>query len=129
MVPTWIRLGVWLLVAINVGFGLYAIAAPHGVAEMVGVTIVETRGAGELRAVYGGLVGALGVMLALAWRRADGSWFTALAIGFAGLALGRLVSLAVDGYATYTLLAAVFEALAALFLARAGRAVTAQRAG
>lgn len=120
MAMPWIRIGTWLLVVVNVGFGVFAVAAPGRVAGMVGWTIDAPHGAGELRAVYGGLVGALGVMLGLAWSRRDGSWYSALAIGFAGLTLGRLVSLAVDTVATYTLVAAVFEGLTALFLWRAG---------
>lgn len=128
MTTRWIGLGTQALVAINVLFGLYALAMPAGVAEMAGWAILEPRGAGELRAVYGGLVGALGVMLAIAWRRRDGSWYEALALGFAGLTLGRLVSLVADGFSTYTVIAAVFEALTAVFLAKSSAALGAARA-
>jgi hypothetical protein len=59
-----------------------------------------------------------------ALRRPEGpAWLRALACGFAGLVVGRGVSLLADGVAAYTVIALLLEAATATVLAVAARAL------
>lgn len=102
----------------HMGFGVWALAAPDRVAAMVEMSLRTAGATGEVRAVYGGLMLALGLALArgaMGGARA-GSWLSVVALGYGGLVLGRAVSLATDGASGYTLLAMAFEALVGAFV-------------
>lgn len=106
-------------------YGLYCFAVPASLAEAAGVAFQSPTGSAELRAMYGGLQAAVGVLAALgalrpAWR------LPALgALGFltAGLFAARLAGLVLDGgFSSYTGMALAFESVSAaaafLLLAR-----------
>ncbi len=97
---------VWL------GYGLYCFLSPEALAASAGVAFTSATGATELRAMYGGLQMALGV-LALLGLRGDASARTALVglgLATAGLGSARLVGATLDGgWSAYTLFALVFE--------------------
>src|SRR5512134_944627 len=107
-------------------YGIYCFAAPASLAEAAGVAFQSPTGSTELRAMYGGLQAAIGLLAALGalqpgWRR------PALgALGFltAGLGAARLAGLALDGgFSSYTGTALAFESVSAaaafVLLARA----------
>ncbi|MGE3965517.1 MAG: DUF4345 family protein [Planctomycetota bacterium] len=101
----------------NLLFGVYCIVRPTTLAELAGVTSPTASVLGELRAVYGGLVGALGLaLLAILFRKLDRPEQVLLGVLFAGLSLGRLVSIVVDGPSGFTLSALGFEGGAAAVL-------------
>ena len=118
-----IRVLLGLIAAVNLAWGAISILDPLWAARMVGLEVPDAPAAlGELRAVYGGLVGSLGVVLALAvLRRPLRAWYGALAILFAGLVLGRVVSLFADGFDAFTVLALGVEGITALLLLAACR--------
>lgn len=80
--------------AINVGLGLNGLLRPAATAEFTSMSPVGKIGVSEIRATYGGLFLALG-----AFALASGSpvAFRTLGWGWAGAALGRVFSIAVDG--------------------------------
>jgi hypothetical protein len=115
-----IRALLLILAAINVLFGIIALAQPRRVASWIGFELMGTGALGEFRSVYGGLVAVVGILIAVAVLMTDGGpLIGSLALVFAGLVVGRAVSLAVDGFATYTVAAGIFEAvgMALLFTA------------
>ena len=115
-----IRMLLLVLAAINVLFGAIALAQPRRVASWIGFELIGSGGLGEFRAVYGGLVVVVGILIAVAvWMTNGGPLFGSLALVFAGLVVGRAVSLAVDGFSAYTLSAAIFEAFGAALLSTA----------
>jgi len=123
-VPVTWKAVVAVLGAANVAFGLVALAAPDRIAGFVGLGLASPSAHGEVRAVFGGLVVALGLLMIAAPLRPEGpAWLRALACGFAGLVLGRGVSLATDGIAAYTLVALLIEAATAAVLALAARSL------
>ncbi|MEM7245900.1 MAG: DUF4345 family protein [Acidobacteriota bacterium] len=112
----WWKVLVVLLSVINVGFGLLGLVSPKRVGELVDLSPLNPSAHGELRAVFGGLLVALGVITVRALQQGDAGVLQAVGWGFLGLAVGRLISLALDGVTTYTGLALVFEAAAGLLL-------------
>lgn len=136
------RVLIFAIALINFFFGGFALVATDKVAELVSLVPGAPHAHGEMRAVFGGLVAALGAMLAIG--AADPryrSWLGAAGMIFGGLALGRLVSLFADGVETYTLVTLAFEGGSAAlcwFVARercevpapsTGRAATSPAAG
>jgi hypothetical protein len=106
-----------VLAAVHFGYGLFALVAPDRAARWVGLAPVRPAGRGEIRALYGGLLVAVGVVLA--WGLVDPwgpAWYLALGLGFAGLAVGRAASLVVDGVRPYTVVAFVAETLVSVLL-------------
>jgi hypothetical protein len=105
-----VRVLLWLVVAANAAWGLFALFVPNAAGRVVGLVPDGTAGVGELRAVYGGLVLALAVALAVALRIPSGAgWLHVFAILYGGLVAGRVVSLALDGLNGYTLAALALE--------------------
>ena len=118
------RIVLVLLALLNVAWGLFALARPGAAGRFVGLSIDAAHGAGELRAVYGALVIAFGVVIAASLRLDGGDqWLRLLAILFAGLAAGRVISLALDGVVGYTLAALLLEAGTAALLYYGARSV------
>lgn len=79
--------------------GLAFLVEPGRMANIVGIEADRGRASIEVRAMYGGLELALGVFFLVATSRTR--WFRAAlavqALGFAGLAAGRIVGMALDG--------------------------------
>lgn len=96
----------WILAVVNIGWGVWAMWASRAAADLLGFELKKPSAHGEIRAVYGGLVLGLGVMIVVALQRPDpGEWMLALAIGFLFLTIGRLMSCILDGASPYTLMA------------------------
>ena len=102
-------------------YGIFCLVQPSFLDGAAGVAATSATGTAELRAMYGGLQAAIGVLclcgcLSPAWRP---SALTALVFLAAGLGLGRLVAVAAGaGVSSYTAVALVFEfATAGLALA------------
>jgi hypothetical protein len=110
------------------GYGLYCFFAPAALSEIAGLSATNTTALVELRAMYGGLQSAVGILSligALQVRRTQGVLLT-LACLYLGLCSARGVGavLAHDG-SPYTLGALGFETLSAficLWLLRRVRA-------
>lgn len=111
----------WLLAAFDVAYGLFAIAAPVRAADGVGLELASVGAHGEIRALYGGMMIAMGVVTggALVWNRPQ--WLLALGIVWCGLVLGRVVSLIADGPARATLALGAIEAISAAAMIAASR--------
>jgi len=110
---------VWLL------YGLYCFAAPQSLADGAGVAFQSPTGSTELRAMYGGLQAAIGLLAALGALRAGWRRHALVALAFmtAGLGSTRLAGVALDGgLSSYTAIALAFEwgsaAAAILLLSR-----------
>jgi hypothetical protein len=112
-----VRALLWLIAAANVLWGVAALLAPRWALGVLAMEALEPHAVGEIRSVFGGLVLALGVLIGIGlWRRDKALWLEALALGFAGLVVGRALSLVLDGVQTYSLLALAGEGLTALLL-------------
>lgn len=111
----------WLLAAFDVGFGLFALLAPERAAGGVGLQLADAGAHGEIRAIYGGMMLAMGLVTAgaLVWNRPD--WLLALGLVWCGLVLGRLVSVIADGPARLTLVIGAVEAISAVTMILYGR--------
>ena len=106
-------------------YGLYCFAQPGYLHDAAGVAIASTTGSIELRAMYGGLQIAIGVMTLLGVLRPS---FTRTALTLvgglcSGLCLARATGVLLDGgVSAYTAFALLFESISAiggLALARA----------
>ena len=94
---------VWLLGLLNLAYGLYALLAPAAAGALSGFGLEDPKARGEFRTVFGGLVIGLSVaMLAGSASPHPRAWWTAVAVLFGGLVLGRLASLFLDGVTLYT---------------------------
>lgn len=93
-------------------YGLYCLAQPHMLAEVAGVAAVSPTGATELRAMYGGLQAAIGVLALAAALRRDLQRTALVALAFlaGGLFSARALGALVDGgLSAYTIGALVLE--------------------
>lgn len=95
-------------------YGLLCLLRPDSLVDGAGVAAASTTGSVELRAMYGGLQAAIGVMALVALFRPELQQPYLLMVAFlcAGLGLARLFGAAVDGdFSAYTGLALLFEAV------------------
>ena len=93
-------------------YGLYCLVAPGALAEAAGVAATSATGTTELRAMYGGLQAAIGLLALAALLRRDleRTALTALAFLALGLFTGRLFGAFNDGgLSGYTIGALVLE--------------------
>jgi hypothetical protein len=93
-------------------YGVMCFLDPARLAESTGVIASTPTGSTEIRAMYGGLQAAIGVLALLAVFRPDivKSALVCLATLAGGLLTGRLIGLAIDGgYTGYTGMAIGFE--------------------
>lgn len=93
-------------------YGIFCFFQPGYLAEAAGVTIGSTTGSIEIRAMYGGLQAAIGVLAVLAIFRADWVRPALVLLLFlpAGLGTARLLGAALDGeLSAYTGFTLVFE--------------------
>jgi hypothetical protein len=107
-------------------YGVYCFAAPASLAEAAGVVSQSATGSTELRAMYGGLQAAIGLLAGGGALRISLQRPALVALGFlaAGLFASRLAGLAIDGgFTSYTGMALAFESVsAATAFALLGRA-------
>lgn len=98
---------------ITLGLGVLALVRPQVTARFVNLRPQGKIGLSELRATYGGLFAALG---AFALLHQSPTVFTTLGIAWAGAAMGRLVSILVDGnHSLENIGGVVFEGAIAAF--------------
>lgn len=93
-------------------YGLYCFFAPTALALGAGVTFTTPTGATELRAMYGGLQAALGLLAFAGMQRASLTRpaLVALCTATGGLGSARLLGAFNDGaWSGYTVMALVFE--------------------
>lgn len=77
--------------------GIAALAAPARILATFGVPVTTVDGRNEVRAVYGGFGVAMAAMLLGAPPALAPGVAACLAAALAGMAIGRLVSAAIDG--------------------------------
>lgn len=102
------------------GYGLYCFLDPGSLAAIAGVTSTTTTGATELRAMYGGLQIALGMLAALALLRPAVQPGVLLTLAFVtgGLFGARLLAaLPTSDFSSYTVGALAFELAFTVFAA------------
>lgn len=103
-----------LSVLVWLPYGLYCLVNPGYLAQVADVASSSATGTTELRAMYGGLQAAMGVLagLALVRRELRPHALLAMTVLPAGLFLGRLVGVVLDGRVSgYTGGALAFELL------------------
>ena len=125
MIATRIFLGFNAL--IFVGYGLVCLAAPSVVADQTGMQLATGVASVEVRAMYGGLQTAVGLLCLAGAARPllQPGVLLALTFLFFGLASGRMLGIAVEPEpGSYNILALVFETMFAgisvTLLARSG---------
>jgi hypothetical protein len=107
-----IFLGLSALLWLVFGIGYFFAPQLLGQEEYAGVVATTATGSAEIRAMYGGLEAAIGVMAALALFRSDLVRPALLTIAFltTGLALARLLGAVMDGgFSSYTWGGLAFE--------------------
>lgn len=107
--------------AVWLPYGLYLVFQPGFLREAAGVAASTPTGTTELRAMYGGLQAAIGVLALRALARPDLEQVAvgAIATLAVGLFSGRLIGLFADGSASaYTLGGLAFEATLAVLGSR-----------
>ena len=98
------------------GYGLFCFFQPGSLEAAAGVTIGSATASTEIRAMYGGLQAAIGVLAGAALLRASLVRPALLCQAFllSGLAVSRLLGAVIDGsFTAYTSGAIVFEIAAA----------------
>lgn len=93
-------------------YGLYCFFAPGALAASAGVTFTTATGATELRAMYGGLQAAIGLLAFAGMQRPSLGRAAVITLGTltAGLGVARLLGAFSDGgWSAYTLFALVIE--------------------
>lgn len=89
-----------MILAANIGaiatllLGMFGLIAPRRAAAFTSIAPLGANGLSELRATYGGLFVALGAWCLLSQSVVV---FTVLGVAWSGAALGRLVSVIIDG--------------------------------
>lgn len=102
-------------------YGLVCFFDPGYLAEVAGVAPTSTTGTIELRAMYGGLQVALGVLAGAAFFQASLQRPALLTLSFlcAGLFTARLVGALLGAeFSSYTVLGLLFELLSSTFATR-----------
>jgi hypothetical protein len=110
---------------ILLGIGVFGLVSPQGILAPVGIHLDGASALNEIRASYGGMhVGVAGVILWGAAVPAMRRWALLLMAAFmAGLAGGRLVGIAVDGFpGLFVCQLLVIEAVLAVAAAWASKA-------
>ena len=94
------------------GYGIYCFLEPGSLAGAAGIGALTATGTTELRAMYGGLQAALGVLClcGVLWVSMRRPALVALSFMTGGLALARFAAAFVDGsFGEYSNFALVFE--------------------
>lgn len=111
-----VKIFLGVMAAAFVGYGLACLAQPSIVADATGMQLATGTATVEVRAMYGGLQTAVGLLALLALFREPlrGPALLTLGLLFFGLASGRLVGIAVDADpGVYNYVALVFECVSA----------------
>ncbi len=121
----WITPLLLLLALGHVLLGLYGLYSPDSIAALAGLEVTTAGGRGEMRAVFGGLIIAMGVGIL---RGSMGGptgrqWLWAVGTAYVGLAAGRVVSLGMDGASAHTVFAGLLEGMLAVVFFWTGGAV------
>ena len=93
-------------------YGIYCFFQPGTLAGTAGIAFTSPTGATDLRATYGGLTAALGVLALLGALRSEWARYALVTLGTAcaGFGIARLFGTALDGgVGTYTVQALVLE--------------------
>ncbi|MEE2674579.1 MAG: DUF4345 family protein [Myxococcota bacterium] len=101
-----------------IGYGLACLASPSLVAESTGMVLTSGVASTEVRAMYGGLQTAIGLLALLGILRPGTQAAVLLALGFlfVGLASGRMLGILIDPEpGIYNIGAVAFEALFGVF--------------
>ena len=99
---------------VNFGFGVLSLVQPQLVAGWIGFELLGPSAFGEMRAVFGGAVMVLGVLFVIASVISrPAPLLGGLMLVFGALSVGRAVSLAVDGWSFYTVVALALEGVTA----------------
>jgi hypothetical protein len=112
------RIFLGISVVVWLPYGIYCFLAPESLAEGAGVAFTNGTGRTELRAMYGGLQAAIGLLALAGFLKEQFTTAALLGIGFvaAGLLSTRLLGLALDGdFSAYTGGALGFEGLLVFF--------------
>jgi hypothetical protein len=114
----WVKTLLVALAVLHLLFGLYALYMPLQVAQLAEILVPTPAAVSEIRAVYGGLMIAVGAVLArgVLGGPVGAAWLRAAAVAYAGIFFGRAVSISVDGPTGYALFAGGFEIALAIFL-------------
>lgn len=102
-------------------YGLYCFFSPGALADGAGVAATTPTGTTELRAMYGGLQMALGVLATLGLVRSELTRTALIALGLVttGLGSARLLGAFVDGgWSAYTVMGLTFELGSAAWASR-----------
>ena len=97
------KLRSWLLylaVAITLGLGLLGLLNPLFTARLLGLEVMESRGLSQVRATFGALHIALGAVIlvgASGRPKAANAYLRVAALLVAAVALGRFLSIVIDG--------------------------------
>lgn len=106
---------------VNLLYGLWALVDAKRAAALVKLEPQSKMALGEIRALYGGLVGALGAITLWSLGHEDqDTILRMLGLAFVGIALGRIASLVLDGPTRWNLLLLIGEGGTAGFLGWAG---------
>jgi hypothetical protein len=112
-----VRVVLYVLAVLHVVWGLFALLLPERAAEMLGFVLLSLGSLAEMRATYGGMFIVIGYLIFLAPTRPEGvAWLRGLGWVYGGVALCRVVSLTLDGWAVYTAGVGLFEAATAALL-------------
>ena len=117
MIGRWI---IGIIGAITLAYGVAGFAFPADLGESLGVGAHSALGLSELRALYGGVLGTLGIVLLAALRfPGGGHWTRVVAAIHAGAAISRVTSVALGGMDGAIIFAACYETIVALALFKA----------
>lgn len=114
----WVRYVLIGLGLVHVVLGVFGLYAPESVAGFLSLDPLNAAALGEVRAVFGGLMLGIGIVFVRGSTGGRGArqWLMAAAVGYAGLALGRILSLAADGVRFHTLVSLLVEAAVCAFV-------------
>lgn len=104
----------YLAAALTIVVGLLALLNPLLAIRLVGLDVVEPRGLSEVRATYGALFVLMGAVMlwAIPTRPRSSIWLRFAGLLWSAKALGRVLSVAIDGVITpFNLLALAIEIL------------------
>ena len=107
------RIFLGLNALVFIGYGLVCLASPSIVAEQTGMVLSTGVASAEVRAMYGGLQTAVGLLALLGFLRPAmrATILLVLAVLFFGLASGRAVGILVEtDPGAYNVMAVIFEA-------------------
>lgn len=115
------RIFLWLETLVWLPYGIYCFLVPSSLTQSAGVAILSPTASTELRAMYGGLQTAIGVLASMGALRAEMTRPALIALAFlcGGLGSTRVLGVLLDGgLSGYTIFGLVFEFLSAAFAIR-----------